>query len=62
MKTAAIDEAMLTFSGPARVFESQENAVAGILGGVVQAGEVVVVRYEGPKGGPGMQEMLYRHY
>src|SRR4029453_1759730 len=47
------------FAGPARVFESQDAAVAGILGGRVVAGDVVLVRYEGPKGGPGMQEMLY---
>src|SRR5690606_32025341 len=49
----------LTFTGTARVFESQEDAVAGILGDTVKAGDVVVIRYEGPKGGPGMQEMLY---
>ncbi|MEC9341586.1 MAG: dihydroxy-acid dehydratase, partial [Pseudomonadota bacterium] len=59
VKTAGVDEAVLRFSGPARVFESQEDAVEGILGGKVVAGDVVVVRYEGPKGGPGMQEMLY---
>ncbi|SIQ92184.1 dihydroxy-acid dehydratase [Aeromonas sp. RU39B] len=59
VKTAGVDEENLTFRGPARVFESQEDAVAGILDGTVQAGEVVVIRYEGPKGGPGMQEMLY---
>jgi dihydroxy-acid dehydratase len=58
-KTAGVDEEMLTFVGPARVYEGQDEAVAGILGGEVEAGEVVVVRYEGPKGGPGMQEMLY---
>ncbi|MFR9718872.1 dihydroxy-acid dehydratase [Aeromonas diversa] len=59
VKTAGVDEENLTFRGPARVFESQEDAVAAILDGTVQAGEVVVIRYEGPKGGPGMQEMLY---
>ncbi|MBF8451398.1 dihydroxy-acid dehydratase [Aeromonas dhakensis] len=59
VKTAGVDEENLTFRGPARVFESQDTAVAGILDGTVQAGEVVVIRYEGPKGGPGMQEMLY---
>ena len=59
VKTAGVDENILTFSGPARIFESQEGAVAGILSGEVQAGDVVVIRYEGPKGGPGMQEMLY---
>jgi dihydroxy-acid dehydratase len=47
------------FKGPARVYESQDDAVAGILNDEVKAGEVVVIRYEGPKGGPGMQEMLY---
>ena len=59
VKTAGVDESILTFSGPARVYESQEAAVSGILGGQVVAGDVVVIRYEGPKGGPGMQEMLY---
>ena len=59
VKTAGVDEKLFTFSGPAIVFESQEDAVEGILGGKVQAGQVVVIRYEGPKGGPGMQEMLY---
>jgi dihydroxy-acid dehydratase len=59
VKTAGVDESILKFSGPARVFESQDAAVAGILGGKVVAGDVVIVRYEGPKGGPGMQEMLY---
>ncbi|MEI4978257.1 dihydroxy-acid dehydratase [Aeromonas caviae] len=59
VKTAGVDEENLTFRGPARVFESQESAVSGILDGTVKAGEVVVIRYEGPKGGPGMQEMLY---
>ncbi|MCF1428064.1 MAG: dihydroxy-acid dehydratase [Shewanella sp.] len=59
VKTAGVDESNLTFRGPARVYESQDDAVAGILGGEVVAGDVVVIRYEGPKGGPGMQEMLY---
>ncbi len=59
VKTAGVDEDNLTFSGPAHVFESQESAVDGILSGKVIAGEVIVIRYEGPKGGPGMQEMLY---
>jgi dihydroxy-acid dehydratase len=59
VKTAGVDESIFTFSGPARIYESQDAAVAGILGDEVQAGEVVLIRYEGPKGGPGMQEMLY---
>ncbi|QYJ75030.1 dihydroxy-acid dehydratase [Shewanella sp. FJAT-52076] len=59
VKTAGVDDSNLKFSGVARVYESQEDAVAGILGGEVVAGDVVVIRYEGPKGGPGMQEMLY---
>ncbi len=59
VKTAGVDASVLTFSGPARVFESQDAAVSGILGGQVEAGDVVVIRYEGPRGGPGMQEMLY---
>ncbi|MGN9845344.1 dihydroxy-acid dehydratase [Nonomuraea sp. H19] len=59
VKTAGVDESIWTFSGPAVVFESQDEAVEGILGGRVKAGDVVVIRYEGPKGGPGMQEMLY---
>ncbi len=59
VKTAGVPEELWTFSGPARVFESQEDAVDGILGGRVAAGDVVVIRYEGPRGGPGMQEMLY---
>lgn len=59
VKTAGVDEENLTFTGPARVYESQDDAVKGILSGEVVAGEVVVIRYEGPKGGPGMQEMLY---
>jgi len=59
IKTAGVPEELWQFSGPAVVFESQEDAVAGILGGAVRAGDVVVIRYEGPRGGPGMQEMLY---
>ena len=59
VKTAGVDESILTFSGPAVVFESQEDAVAGILGRKVASGDVVVISHEGPRGGPGMQEMLY---
>jgi dihydroxy-acid dehydratase len=59
IKTAGVDESIFQFEGPAVVFESQEEACDGILGGKVKAGDVVVIRYEGPKGGPGMQEMLY---
>ena len=59
VKTAGVDESILKFSGPACIFESQDAAVDGILGGAVAAGDVVVIRYEGPRGGPGMQEMLY---
>ena len=59
VKTAGVDASVHVFEGTARVYESQEAAVAGILGDEVQAGDVVVIRYEGPKGGPGMQEMLY---
>jgi dihydroxy-acid dehydratase len=59
VKTAGVDASILKFSGPARVFESQDAAVTGILGGGVKAGDIVLVRYEGPRGGPGMQEMLY---
>jgi dihydroxy-acid dehydratase len=59
VKTAGVPEELWTFSGPAKVFESQEDAVDGILAGRVVAGDVVVIRYEGPRGGPGMQEMLY---
>jgi dihydroxy-acid dehydratase len=59
VKTAGVDESIWKFSGPAVVFESQEQAVEGILGDQVKEGDVVVIRYEGPKGGPGMQEMLY---
>ena len=59
VKTAGVDESIWKFSGPAKVFDSQEEAVDGILGGKVAAGDVVVITHEGPKGGPGMQEMLY---
>ena len=59
VKTAGVDSSILKFVGPARIFESQEDAVDGILHGKVKAGDVVIVRYEGPHGGPGMQEMLY---
>ena len=59
VKTAGVPEELFRFEGTARVFESQEDAVDGILGGAVSAGDVVVIRYEGPRGGPGMQEMLY---
>ena len=59
VKTAGVDESILKFSGKARVFESQDEAVENILGDKVHAGDVVIIRYEGPKGGPGMQEMLY---
>ena len=59
VKTAGVDNSLFTFRGTARIFESQDAAVAGILSGEVCAGDVVVIRYEGPRGGPGMQEMLY---
>ena len=59
VKTAGVDESILKFNGTARVFESQDSAVEAILGGKITAGDVVVIRYEGPRGGPGMQEMLY---
>ena len=59
VKTAGVDESILKFSGPARVFESQDASVKAILANEIKAGDVVVIRYEGPKGGPGMQEMLY---
>ena len=59
VKTAGVDDSILVFTGTARVYESQDAAVAGILGNQVVAGDVVVIRYEGPRGGPGMQEMLY---
>ncbi len=59
VKTAGVDEALFRFAGPARIFESQDSAVEAILGDVIQPGDIVLIRYEGPKGGPGMQEMLY---
>jgi dihydroxy-acid dehydratase len=59
VKTAGVDASHLTFEGPAKIFESQDDASQGILNGAVVAGDVVVIRYEGPRGGPGMQEMLY---
>ncbi len=59
VKTAGVDQSLMQFSGRAKVFESQEQAMNGILIGDVKAGDVVIIRYEGPKGGPGMQEMLY---
>ena len=59
VKTSGVDESILNFSGPAFICESQESAVEDILSGKVKAGDVVIIRYEGPKGGPGMQEMLY---
>lgn len=59
VKTAGVDESILRFTGLARVYESQDDAVQAILGGEIVAGDVVVIRYEGPQGGPGMQEMLY---
>ncbi len=62
VKVGGVSEAMMKFEGPAVIFESQEDAMAGILGGKVKAGDCVVVRYEGPKGGPGMQEMLIAHF
>jgi dihydroxy-acid dehydratase len=58
VKVGGVTDVMMKFEGPAVIFESQEEAMAGILGGKVQAGDCVIVRYEGPKGGPGMQEML----
>ncbi|RUX96432.1 dihydroxy-acid dehydratase [Mesorhizobium sp. M7D.F.Ca.US.004.01.2.1] len=59
VKTAGVDESILKFTGPARVFESQDSSVKAILSNEIKAGDVVVIRYEGPRGGPGMQEMLY---
>jgi len=59
VKTAGVDESIFTFTGKARVYESQDDSIKGILSGEVEAGDVVIIRYEGPKGGPGMQEMLY---
>jgi dihydroxy-acid dehydratase len=58
VKTGAVDEKMLVHSGPARIYESQDDAMAGILAGEIKEGDVVIIRYEGPKGGPGMPEML----
>ncbi|UNE54327.1 dihydroxy-acid dehydratase [Bartonella machadoae] len=59
VKTAGVDQSILTFKGPARIFESQDSAVAAILNDKIQSGDIVLIRYEGPRGGPGMQEMLY---
>jgi len=59
VKTAGVDESILKFSGPARIFESQDDSVAAILNDEINAGDIVLIRYEGPRGGPGMQEMLY---
>ncbi|MAA98629.1 MAG: dihydroxy-acid dehydratase [Stappia sp.] len=59
VKTAGVDESILKFTGRVRIFESQDSAVSGILTGKIEAGDVVLIRYEGPRGGPGMQEMLY---
>jgi len=59
VKTAGVDESILKFSGPARIFESQDSAVLGILNNKIKEGDIVLIRYEGPRGGPGMQEMLY---
>jgi dihydroxy-acid dehydratase len=59
VKTAGVDESILIFEGPARIYESQDSACDGIIQGAVKEGDVIVIRYEGPKGGPGMQEMLY---
>ncbi|KAF0813735.1 Dihydroxy-acid dehydratase [Andreprevotia sp. IGB-42] len=59
VKTAGVDDSILTFTGRARIFESQDDAVAGILADQIVEGDIVIIRYEGPKGGPGMQEMLY---
>lgn len=59
VKTAGVDQSILTFKGPARIFESQDSAVSAILNDRIKSGEIVLIRYEGPRGGPGMQEMLY---
>ena len=59
VKTAGVDESIHVFQGRARIFESQDDAVTGILNDEIVAGDIVIIRYEGPKGGPGMQEMLY---
>ena len=58
VKVAGVDSGMMEFEGPARIYESQEDALRGILAGEVKDGDVAVIRYEGPRGGPGMQEML----
>ena len=58
VKQSAVDEAMMSHTGPARVFDCEEDAIAAIYAGRIVAGDVVVIRYEGPKGGPGMREML----
>src|SRR5690606_15928639 len=59
VKTAGVDDSILKFTGPARVFESQDDAVKAILSNKISEGDIVLIRYEGPRGGPGMQEMLY---
>src|ERR1700760_1282610 len=59
VKTAGVDSSILKFAGPVKLFESQDDAVTGILGGQIEPGDIVLIRYEGPRGGPGMQEMLY---
>ncbi|WP_019223167.1 dihydroxy-acid dehydratase [Bartonella rattaustraliani] len=59
VKTAGVDQSILTFKGPARIFESQDSAVLAILSNKIKSGDIVLIRYEGPRGGPGMQEMLY---
>ena len=59
VKTAGVDESIHVFNGTAKIFESQDSAVRGILNDEIKAGDIVIIRYEGPKGGPGMQEMLY---
>ena len=59
VKTAGVDDSILKFKGPARIFESQDSAVVAILNGKIKPGDIVLIRYEGPRGGPGMQEMLY---
>src|SRR6202030_4645394 len=59
VKTAGVDAGILKFAGPVKLFESQDDAVTGILTGKIEPGDIVLIRYEGPRGGPGMQEMLY---
>jgi dihydroxy-acid dehydratase len=59
VKTAGVDASILKFAGPVKLFESQDDAITGILGGKIEPGDIVLIRYEGPRGGPGMQEMLY---